>query len=436
VFALKWFGSSGIRGVAFRDFTIDLAMKIGFATGAKYRDIVMGRDARLTGQLFSCAVSSAIMSVGASVCDVGIVTTPTLAYSARDRDCGIMITASHNPPEYNGIKLWNPDGSSFGTEQMEEVERGMERVPSPTKWEDVGGLSHRNDAISDHMSRILSIVGKANLKVVVDCANGPASLITPQLLRDMGCDVTAINDELDGRFPGRPGEPTEENLAALREIVRREEAQLGIAHDGDADRMVAVDDRGRYAGGDVLLKLFARETDASSIVVPVDATMLLDDMFGDDLHRTRVGDVYISEKIKETGADFGGEPSGTWVFPNISLCPDGIFAAARLVEICADRKLSDIIDSIPTLPMMKDTIKFPQEIREQITSNLGTEIRSIAAKKIDMTDGYRIELEDGWGLIRLSGTESKIRIVAEARDDNRAKEILAQLKDVVGRCMK
>ena len=432
---MRWFGSSGVRGVAFDDFTLELASQIGSAVGEKHKDVVIGRDARLTGPVFSYAVSSALMSVGADVCDIGIVTTPTLAYAARGKSCGVMITASHNPPEYNGIKLWNPDGSSFDTDQMVETESRMIKGARPADWKSVGSISMETNATLDHKKRILSLVGKSKIKVVVDCANGPASLITPQLLEEMGCEVTTLNAQLDGSFSGRPGEPTEENLSALKTAVVKQVADLGIAHDGDADRMVAIDDKGRYAGGDILLKVFAKELKAKSMVAPVDATMLLDDWFGKKIFRTRVGDAFISEEVKKRNADFGGEPSGTWVFPRISLCPDGILAAAKLVEICSERKLSSLVDAVPNLPMLKETFKFESSKREAILSNLKKDISSMKALDVDTTDGLKLRFNDGWALVRLSGTEPKMRIVVEARSVERAKEIMTSMKEIAKRCL-
>lgn len=433
---MRYFGSSGIRGVAFKEFTLELACKVGSATASRYRDIVLGRDGRLTGETFSAAISAALMSGGANVCNVGIATTPTLAFASRDRDCGVMITASHNPAEYNGIKLWNPDGSSFDTRQMEEMESLMERDPPSADWKSVGTMTEDRNATKDHMEAILARVGESELKVVVDCANGPASLITPFVLEKMGCKVVTLNAHIDGRFPGRMPEPVEENLSSLKNAVLHLKADLGIAHDGDADRMVAIDDKGRYAGGDVLLKVFAKELGVKSIVAPVDATMILDDWFGDGLHRTRVGDAFVSEKVKQTGAEFGGEPSGTWVFPNISLCPDGIFAAAKLAELCSKKKLSDIIDSLPTLPMLKETLKFDQSKRKTIVGNLERQIGSISSSGVDKTDGYRLQFEEGWALVRLSGTEPKMRIVVEARTMEKAKEIMTMMKSVAEVCVR
>ena len=433
---MKWFGSSGVRGVVFDDFTLELASKIGMATGAKYKNIVLGRDARSTGQVFSSVVASALMSVGAEVCDVGIVTTPTLAFAARKRDCGVMITASHNPAEYNGIKLWNPDGSSFGTAQMEEIESSMEKRIKFSDWKSVGSLSRDDNATSEHLKSILSFVGSSKLKIVVDCANGPASLITPYVLEEMGCKVITLNAQLDGSFPGRPAEPTEENLASLKEAVVKLKADLGIAHDGDADRMVAIDDKGRFVSGDTLLKLFAKEIGARNIVVPVDATMLLEDWLGKRVFRTRVGDAFISEKVKQRKADFGGEPSGTWIFPKISYCPDGIFAAAKLAEICAKRKLSKIVDSLPSYPMIKETVPFKQSDRRRVLFNIEKQISSMKYVRVDKIDGYRLRFDDGWALIRLSGTEPKIRIAVEARTNKRAEYLMTLMRQIARRCCK
>jgi phosphoglucosamine mutase len=425
-----------VRGVSFDDFTLDLAGKIGSAVGSRHKVVVIGRDARLTSPMFSHAVSSALMGVGANVSDAGIVTTPTLAYAARHSSCGVMITASHNPPEYNGIKLWNPDGSSFDTGQMEDMEAKMAGHVGQADWKSVGSLSTIQDATEDHKERILSIVGGSEIKVVVDCANGPASQITPAILKEMGCNVITINAQLDGSFPGRPAEPAEENLSALKDAVAKLGADLGIAHDGDADRMVAIDDRGRFAGGDVLLKVFAKESGAKSMVAPVDATMLLDDWFGANLYRTRVGDAYISEEVKRTGADFGGEPSGTWIFPKVSLCPDGVFAAAKLVEMVSERKLSEMMDETPSLPMLKETLMFEPSKREAILSNLKKGIPSLKALDVDTTDGFKLGFGDGWALVRLSGTEPKMRIVVEARAAGRAKEIMMPVKEVAERCLR
>jgi phosphoglucosamine mutase len=335
-----------------------------------------------------------------------------------------MVTASHNPAPYNGLKLWNPDGMAFDEGQQREIEEVLDggRFAPPT-WDRSGRLSLRNDLVEAHIDAILRSVEPAKLRVVVDCGCGATCTITPLLLRRMGCDVTAINAQPDGHFPGREPEPTEETLGALAAAVRVTRADLGIAHDGDGDRMVAVDKQGRFVGGDVLLALFARREVRHGLVVPVDASMVLSDLLPKaTIWRTRVGDVYVAAEVKRRGADFGGEPSGTWIFPKASLCPDGVYAAARLVSMVAEKSLDALVQEIPRYPVYRGSFPYPEERREGIEKRLDVALRDLGAE-VSVVDGWRLAFDDGWALVRFSGTEPKIRVLAESRDEHKAKEI-------------
>src|SRR2546427_2608116 len=213
----------------------------------------------------------------------------------------------------------------------------------------------------------MSEVGRAKLRVDVACACGATPTIAPSLPRAMGCDVIAMNAQADGPFPGRDPEPLEENLAVLSSTVRAVHADLGIAHDGDGDRMVAVDREGRFVGGDTLLALFAREEVRRGLVVPVDASMVLDDLLPKaKIWRTRVGDVYVAAELKRRGADFGGEPSGTWIFPKATLCPAGVYAAARLVAMAPRRPLDAMVRDVPRYPVLRGSIPYDPSKRDRI----------------------------------------------------------------------
>ena len=392
--------------------------------GDLYGDTIIGRDPRITGPMLVQALGAGVLSVGASAIDAGLVSTPTLARGSRDFACGAIITASHNPAPYNGIKLWNPDGMAFDEEQQREVEDALERgrFPPPT-WDHTGVASSRPDLVRDHVEAILKDVGPAKVRVVVDCACGATATITPFLLRQMGCEVLAINAQADGHFPGREPEPTEENLGILASTVRAGNADLGIAHDGDGDRMVAVDREGRFVGGDALLALFARQEVRRGLVVPVDASMVLEDLLPNaKVWRTRVGDVYVAAELKRRGAEFGGEPSGTWIFPKSTFCPDGVYAAARLVAMVAVRPLDAMVAEVPRYPMIRGSIPFDPSRRAAIESRLDAKLRSIGAD-VTTVDGWRLQFNDGWSLVRFSGTEPKIRVMTESRDTARANEI-------------
>lgn len=418
------FGSSGIRGLANVDVTVDLAMDVGRVLGSTYGTTLVGRDPRLTGEMLASAFIAGVLASGADATDAGMVSTPTLARGTREYKCGAVITASHNPAPYNGIKLWNPDGVAFDEEQQAGVEASLARKSfGHVPWDRVGTKRSRTDLVDRHVTDILRVVGSANLRVVVDCGSGATSTITPRLLREMGCKVTALNAQPDGHFPGRDPEPTEENLEMLRRTVRATESDLGIAHDGDGDRMVAIDEKGQFVGGDRLLPVFAKREAKKSIVVPVDTSMALDAMLvGVKVIRTRVGDVYVAQEVRRQRADFGGESSGTWIFPRITLCPDGVYAAAHLVAIVAETPLSELVAQAPHYPMQRGALPFPPMEREALTKKLDDVMVAIRGE-VERVDGWRVAFDDGWFLVRLSGTEPKVRITSEAHTEARAKEL-------------
>ncbi|MBN1678542.1 MAG: phosphoglucosamine mutase [Candidatus Thermoplasmatota archaeon] len=434
---MSLFGSSGVRGVVNEEFTPELAAMIGMAVGSKARKAVTGMDSRTSGPMVEAAVAGGLMAAGCDVFGAGLVTTPTLAEASRCMDCGVMITASHNPPEYAGAKLCNPDGSGFSVEQSRAIERLIESSEFKLKpWDKVGTRHVMQDAVECHAMRILSGVGRSGVKVVVDCANGPSSNITPLVLQRMGCRVVTLNSNPDGHFPGRPPEPIEENLSDLKSAVVSMKADLGIAHDGDADRMVAVDDKGRFLGGDQLLALFAKRFGKKKVVVTVDASMAIDDYIEAKVVRTRVGDVFVSEEVKRAKADFGGEPSGTWIFPDQTYCPDGVLAAARLVELVGRKRLSDLSKGIPRYPTLRDAVKFESRDKAKVLRRLESELKTVSCEELLTTDGFRLQFEDGWALVRPSGTEPKVRVLAEARSEKRAAEIMKLMLSYVKRCVR
>ena len=426
---MSLFGSSGIRGLANKEITPQLALSVGLAVGSLHGSAVIARDPRTSGEMIEHAVISGLLSAGCSVTRIGMVPTPTLAYAARNFSCGIMITASHNPSEYVGIKLWNRDGIAFDSRQQDEIESIIkDKTWKTAEWQNIGNV-FQADAIEDHSTMIISKLGRASLKVVVDCGCGAASVITPYVLRRMGCTVITLNSQPDGFFPARDPEPVEKNLELLKKATLSFGADLGIAHDGDADRMMAVDGKGRYIEGDKLLAFFGVRETKHSIVVPVDTSIMVDDVLKDrKIYRTRVGDVYVAEELKKRNAEFGGEPSGSWIFPEISLCPDGIFAAARLVEIVQNEgSLDALIDELPTYPMIRGAVPCSNENKGAAMKKIAESLRKIG--EVTEIDGIRLGTENGWILVRPSGTEPKIRITVEARKG--VEELFAKAEKIV-----
>jgi phosphoglucosamine mutase len=408
------FGSSGIRR-KFDQTLINTALRVGSALAFQSKDVIVGMDSRSTSPLLAHMVVSGILGSGGTAHICGMVPTPTVAYNARYAQAGCMITASHNPEEYNGLKLFNPDGSSFTRLQQAE----MEDLLKATHWTDWQhqGSERITDALSPHKKAILEQTTiDAEITAVLDCGNGAGCSLSPAVLSDAGVKVIAVNANPSGHF-ARPSEPLQENLPNISELVRKTGADCAVVHDGDADRMMAFDNKGRYISGDHLLMLFATYLDAKRVVTTSDASMLIDEIA--EVRRTPVGDAYVSEELLSWG-DFGGEPSGAWIFPQISYCPDGPFAAALFCEIASQWDVAEKIDAMPAYPILRESFTSPTA-RETVSA-LGAE---------NPTDGIRITEEIGWCLIRASGTEPKIRITAEGKTLQNAKTMLEKGKALI-----
>ena len=433
------FGTSGIRGTVGETVTASLGRDLGCAIAAWGASrCVIGRDPRPSGRYLARAVESGLMECGVDVIDVGMAATPTVARSVAwcDAAAGVVVTASHNPPTDNGFKLWHRSGQAFRQDDQAVIESHLTGdAPMPeSRWTDVGSRTRWPLASERHLDVLVDAVEvAAPLNVVVDIGNGVGQ-VTARALDSLGCHVTTLNGQPDGRFPGRPSEPSQEHCEDLRRVVPAIGADLGIAHDGDADRMRAVDETGAFPTGDELLALFAVQevNEGDRIAAPVDTSLAVADALesrGASLSRTRVGDVYVAERTRADDVVFGGEPSGAWIWPAESRCPDGPLAACKLVELVArEGPLSSLLDAIETYPLCRTAI--PVEDKTTVMRGI-REALEAAYDDIDTLDGIRVDVSDGWLLIRPSGTESIIRITAEAREASRAEALLEEGQDLV-----
>ena len=430
----KLFGTSGIRGKISSDITLEVAMNVGMAIATyvegKGSKIVLGYDSRTSNVMIENAVTAGILQCGCTVLKLGMAPTPLVGYATMklQAKAGVMITASHNPPEYNGIKLWNPDGMAYRQDQERVIEEIIHKNSFKlASWQDIGDIKEVKSVVSEYIKDLLDQSNvKPGIKVVVDCANGAASYLSPLILRKAGCSVIAINSQPDGFFPGRLPEPSEKNLHELMKIVKATKADIGIAHDGDADRMIAIDEKGRMADFDKLLAIVSREM-GGKVVTTVDASLCTDkcmEEVGGTVIRTKVGDVHVAESIEEHDACFGGEPSGTWLHPSFCMCPDGILSAIRVIELVQKYgPLSKQLDKIPSYPTIRDKVDCEEYQKVIIMKNVEKKLHIILDDVLDVNriDGVRISMVDGsWVLIRPSGTESYIRITLEATSNKKA----------------
>ncbi|WP_254831711.1 phosphoglucosamine mutase [Haloglomus salinum] len=418
------FGTSGVRGPVGEDVTAELALRVGRALGDRDR-VVVGRDPRDSGRLLVDALAAGCRECGVEVVDLGVAATPTVgrAVAWEDADAGVAITASHNPAPDNGIKLWQPSGQAFDGPLREEIE-GRVRADDPdlAAWDGLGDR-RRADATDRHAAALVDAVDDCERSVALDIGNG-AGGVTATALADLGCHVETLNAQPDGSFPGRPSEPTPEHCESLATLVREGKADLGIAHDGDADRMRAVAGDGEFLSGDTLLAVLAGDaaSDGDSVAVPVDTSLAVEDFLaerGVETVRTPVGDVYVAAAAAEDGVAFGGEPSGAWIWPEETLCPDGPLAACRLAALDAERPLAERAADVPTYPIRRENVETEaktavmERIRETVTAEYD-------AADVSTLDGVRVDRGGGWFLLRASGTQPLVRVTAEARDPERA----------------
>lgn len=425
------FGTDGVRGIVNKELTpklvLELCMSLGtFIDGGT---VAIGRDTRISGEMFKNAAISGLLSTGCKVVDLGIAPTPAINYYVRDEtDAGIIITASHNPREYNGLKFVAGDGIGFSRDEERKVEKIYAgKNFRNAEWDGTGALS-TDDAIQRYKDGIKKLVNvekirKRNFKVVVDTGCGAGGIVTPSLLRELGCTVITLNAQLDGTFPKRPPEPTGEVLGDLITLVKRSGADLGVAHDGDADRVVFVDENGSFVNEDVLLAICAKDALKNSggvFVTPVSSSLCVKDVVEQcdgELVWTPIGSIHVARKMMELGAVFGGEGNGGLIFPQHQYGRDGAMAVAKILEMICEKKMSKLVEEIPSYYNVKKKMK--------VIDRKGSMKQVLGKLKsnVDTTDGVKIWYDDGWVLIRASGTEPIIRIYAESKSKERANEL-------------
>ncbi|MCX6671256.1 MAG: phosphoglucosamine mutase [Euryarchaeota archaeon] len=451
----RLFGTNGIRGVVNQDMNSTLALGIGQAWGTYLKKTVprprcaIGTDARLSNHMLKSAITAGFLSTGCDVVDVGLVPTPTLQYTVKEKrfDAGIIITASHNPPQFNGIKGTAHDGTEL-TKDVEEVIETIyfSKLFALSDWKDVGNYATWDGAIELYMEGVLSRVDVASIKkqrfhVVLDCGNGAGSLVTPILLKKLGCRVTKLNCKPDGTFPGRHSEPLPENLTLLMKKVSETQASFGVGLDGDADRAIFIDENGSYIWGDKSLSLvgkyITREKKGGVTVTPVTTSTCFEDVIHQNkgsVIYTKVGSPIVASVMKEYHAMFGGEENGGLIFPAFQYCRDSAMALATILEILATEKrpLSELVAEIPSYEMLKTKIACPNEQKEPIMNLLATEMNdNNKITKVDRTDGLKLYMKDGWVLLRPSGTEPIFRVYVEAKEKQQAERVAIFYKNLV-----
>jgi len=435
----KLFGTSGIRDVANLKMTPELAVQVGqaLATSTKATRILVALDSRTTSPMLQYALVAGITACGADVLQQGLVPTPVLAYltGKTGADAGVMITASHNTPEYNGIKLYNPDTTAFDHAQQDTVERLVSKKQfNLAEWRDVGKTIDV-DETPQYMEMLKTIRLRKPWKLILDPGNGATGLIAPRIFLDIGCNVVTVNSQPDGHFPGRGPEPDQESLKALCKMVRNLRADAGIAYDGDGDRLVTVDETGHVTPPDQSFAAYASHVVSKrkikTIVTHVEASMCVERMVeakGGKVIRTKVGDVSITEAVARSKAIFGGEPCGAWIHPEYHYCPDGILSSILLLQALEETGLglSEFVSKAPKYPIFRENIQCSNSAKDAVLQKASETFPKIFhdVKEQSTLDGVRLVFPEAWLLLRPSGTEPLIRITVEGETARTAKQML------------
>jgi phosphoglucosamine mutase len=441
----RLFGTSGIRGVVDQDLSLDLCRRVALAIGTtlpQSSTVCIATDTRISREVIKEAITAGLLSCGINVVDLGILPTPALALLTRESSfaAGIMVTASHNPPEFNGIKLFTQDSSGYSQTQEEEIERVYfaQRFRQGRK----GTLEQARDMEQRYLS---FIEGKFNLqrpnhhlKVVVDPGNGAASRFASDIFVQMGFDVVSVNDEPDGLFPGRSPEPKEDTLQGTVDFLRQQNADLAICFDGDADRVVFCDKEGFLGFNEPIAfvsTLAVKKSGKKKIATTVETGSLLDltvrDL-GAEVVRGRVGDVAVAHLTRQLDAALGVEQVGVYIMPEVGYYPDSIFASLFLLSQLSDAgEIRRFFQGIPRLFFEKATVSCPNGLKESVMARAKENAHIFAPDEINTLDGLRLEFADSWMLIRASGTEPVIRVVSESMSQKQTDELVSKGKKLV-----
>jgi phosphomannomutase/phosphoglucomutase len=436
----RLFGTNGIRGIVNEELKPEMVTKLGLALGTYFGkcNILIGYDSRTSNDIIVKIISASLASVGTNVYNAGLAPTPALQFAVKYYNLGgaVIITASHNPPEYNGIKVVASDGVEIPREEEEKIEHVFYTEEfRRQRWDQLGRITTFPDVINTYTEAIkrhidVNAIKKKRFHVVVDPANSVGGLVTPHLLRELGCEVTTINAELDGHFPSRLPEPKPETLSKLSIVVKALDANLGIAHDGDADRCLFVDEEGTICLGDrtgaIIIDYVLEKHSPSIVVTPISSSMLLEDIVhkrNSEIRWSTVGSTKVSREMLELQSIISIEDNGGIFYQPHQPVRDGALAAVFMLEILAKREksLSELVASLPIYHIIKERINCPNNKKQKVLEKILGFTKN--HKRITI-DGVKIFFDDGTVLIRPSGTEAIYRVYAESKNGERAQVLV------------
>jgi phosphomannomutase len=440
---------SGVRGIVAESLTPAIIQKyaLAFGTFMNKSPLIVGRDSRTSGTSISNILKGCLQATGCEIIDIGVVPTPTVQMEILHHNAagGVAITASHNPSEWNGIKFMDANGRLLSPEKAGQVYELADRGDFIYKdWKQVGNEIRDSGANERHIKAILglpfidiSALKKRKFSVAVDCVNGAGGMIIPQLLKELGCKVTPINEQPDGRFAHTP-EPLPENLGQLKKLVKESKTDIGFAVDPDVDRCAIVDNKGQAVGEEYTLALavkFCLSKKLGSVVVNMSTSRACEDIakyYNCPFVRSKVGEINVVEEMLAQNAVIGGEGNGGVILPELHLGRDAPVAIAITLQSLLeyDESAEELVKSLPRYYMVKEKINIEGKNPDIIINKL---IDQFTDKKVDLLDGLKIDEENYWVQLRKSNTEPIIRIIAEAKTASEALSIVREYSTIINK---
>ena len=446
-------GVSGVRGIIGQTLTPQVACQFGCAFGTMLgagKTVVLGRDSRLSGPMLAGAVTAGLLATGVSVIDLGVASTPGIALMTARKGAagGVIITASHNPGQYNGMKFLQPTGTGLaavGAERLKEIWSAGEGEFSLVDSDGQGAQSRDTTTHGVHVDAVCAVcdvtgIAARRFKVVVDSVNGAGCVVTPMLLGKLGCEVVHLNCKPTGRF-AHPPEPVAENLSKLTEAVAKHKVDVAFAQDADADRLAIVDENGTFIGEEYTLALaaaFVLTKRKGKLATNLGTSRMIDDIAaaaGCEVIRTPTGEANVVEGIVSQGCILGGEGGGGVIEPRVVPVRDSLVGMAYVLQYMAEtgKTLSQLVADLPSYVMIKTKFPCPAGVADAVSRATRQDFADRDKATFNDSDGLRIDLPEGWVAVRASTTEPIIRIVAEAADCETADALIARVRAVADR---
>ncbi|MCL2032380.1 MAG: phosphomannomutase [Methanomassiliicoccaceae archaeon] len=441
-----------LRSVTEEDMTAENALRIGQTVGMSCRTVCVGSDAGPSSRMIKNSLISGLLSAGAEVSDAGVVPAPAAALASGGSDCVMMVGEPDEQGRISGIRIMNPDGSAFTKEQLRQIITDGRRDQPLPGYRDIGSMRACDTAADDYNRTMREKYGNSvDAPVILDCGCGSTSLCAPAILASAGADLTTMNAQIDPRYSPRPPGVGMNDVTGLAEVVGMELGSIGIALNGDGTKLALFDENGKYVDPESILALLLLYLKPSSAVVPFDASAVVDDAFRDLIGEGLSSDAKahserriirtdndlesITEAIKNNNAEMGAMADGTFIFPDVTMCPDAINAAVILTRMSGENSISDLLASFPRYIVLKESIYGPGNI-ELFYRKLGERLKELDSEDIWEIEGGRVGMTGGWFAISRNAADPEyIDITAEAKDRVYAVSMMELAKDIARSCM-